>query len=525
MNYIDWLIIAVYGAGLIGISIYLSKNQEDTNDYFLGGRSFSWWPVGLSSMATQLGSISFISAPAFVGFREGGGMIWLTYEFAVPLAMILLITVIFPPLYKSGITSIYEYLEQRFGYGTRALLSLVFQFSRAFAAGITIYAVGLVLNAAFGIPLWINIVVTGVGAVIYDFLGGIKAVIISDVIQMGILFVGIFICAGYAIDLMGGWHIFVENVDTNRLNILEFSNFGIGDGREFGVLPMIMGGFFLYTSYYGCDQSQAQRMLTARDMGQVRKALMFNGMFRFPLVMLYSVMGLIIGTFALTNPEFLNSIPADNPDYMVPVFIVQYLPNGLIGLLVIAILAAAMSSLDSALNSLSAVTLEDFILRGKKESIDKKIQLKYSKLVTLGWGIVCITLAFLAGSIAQTVIEAINKIGSLFYGPIIVTFLMAILTKRTTGTAINIGIISGVFVNMVLWLFFSDQVFWFWWNVTGAAVTFIVADVVSRLTVAGRTSDKIIEIETFEFRIGESVVLIGYFLLIILICASLTFWL
>lgn len=524
MNYLDWIIVAVYGAGLIAISYYLSKSQENTDDYFLGGRSFTWWPIGLSSMATQLGAISFISAPAFVGFREGGGMIWLTYEFAVPLAMILLLTVIFPPLYKSGITSIYQYLEKRFGYGTRALLSLVFQFSRAFATGITIYAVGIVLNAVFGIPLWINIVVTGIGAVIYDYLGGIKAVIISDVIQMGILFIGIFVCTGFAINLIGGWDVFVEQLDPARLHVLEFDNFGIGDGREFGFLPMVFGGFFLYASYYGCDQSQAQRMLTAKNMGQVRKALIFNGLFRFPLVMLYAIMGLIIGTFAMMTPEFHSSIPADNPDYLVPVFIVEYLPNGLIGLLVIAILAAAMSSLDSALNSLSAVTLEDFIMRDRKGKLKKETELFYSKMVTLGWGVVCILLAFLAGNIAQTVIEAINKIGSLFYGPIIVTFLLAALTRRTTGTGMNLGILAGVLANTVLWVFFSDQVFWFWWNVTGAAVTYIVTVAVSRFS-SKETSKKIIELDAIEFRSGESLMLLGYFVLIVIISATLTFWL
>lgn len=199
-------------------------------------------------MATQLGAVSFISAPAFVGFREGGGLQWLTYEFAVPLAMIFLITVIFPPLYRSGFVSIYEYLEKRFGSSTRLILSSVFQFSRAFAAGITVYAIVIILTAVFEILLWINIIVVGVIALIYDYLRGMKAVVMSDVIQMAILSVGIFICGWYGLDLINGWSVFVKNIEPSQLNVIDFTNTGVGSNEEFGFWPMIIGGFFLYAS-------------------------------------------------------------------------------------------------------------------------------------------------------------------------------------------------------------------------------------------------------------------------------------
>lgn len=520
MNTWDWLIIGMYIVTLLGISYYLSKGQETTDDYYLGGRTFKWWQVGLSTMATQLGAVSFISAPAFVGMREGGGMQWLTYEFAVPLAMIFLIMVIFPPLYKSGIVSIYEYLERRFGSSTRLILSSVFQFSRAFAAGITVFAVAIILSAVFGIPLWINIIIAGVIALVYDYMGGMKAVVISDVIQMGILGIGILVCGWYAWDLLGGWQPLVDNLDPGRLRVIDFSNFGIGSDEEFGFLPMVFGGFFLYASYYGCDQSQAQRMLSAENMGQVRKALIFNGTVRFPLVLLYCIMGLMIGTFATVSPGFGSEIPADQPDYMVPIFIIKYLPNGIIGLLIVAIFSAAMSSLDSALNSLSAATVEDFIMRTKTEELTHKEQMWYSKSTTLFWGVVCVILAFVAGSIADTVIEAINKIGSLFYGPIIATFVLALLTKRTRTTGMNLGIIAGVLFNFVLWVFFSNQVFWFWWNFTGFAVTAAVAYGYSITTEKG-TVEKLIEPEEITFHRKESLMLGLYFILIVGFSASL----
>lgn len=526
MNYLDWVVITVYAVGLVWLSYNLSKGQTDARDYYLGGNSFKWWQVGLSTMATQLGAVSFISAPAFVGLREGGGLQWLTYEFAVPLAMILLIVVIFPPLYKSGVISIYSYLERRYNATTRKLLSGVFQFSRAFAAGITVYAVAIVLESVFQIPLWVNIVITGVIAIIYDYMGGIKAVIVSDVIQMGILFLGFLFCCYYALDLLGGWENFTANLDQDRLTAVDFSNLGIGSGSEFGFWPMVLGGFFLYASYYGCDQSQAQRILSSMNMKDVRKALLFNGFCRFPTVLLYCIMGLLIGTLVMTTPSFSSQIPEGQSDYMVPVFIVEYLPNGLIGLLVAAIMAAAMSSLDSALNSLSAATVQDFILPGKDKSemTDAK-QLSLSKKYTLIWGVICVILAFAAGNIAPTIIEAINKIGSLFYGPIIATFLLAMLTSRVTGKAINIGIVAGVLFNFMLWIFFEDVVFWFWWNATGFVVTTTVALI---LTAAGkdqRETDSIVDPDHIESRWKETTIMGAYFVFIVLVSMYMGFFL
>ena len=157
MNTLDYIIVIVYALAFLGLG-YLFKKQKNKNDYFLGGKSFGWFPLSLSTMATQLSAISFISAPAFVGMREGGGMQWLSYEFAVPLAMIFLMMVLMPPLYKSGIVSVYEYLEQRFDSSSRLLLSIVFQISRAFATGVMVYAVALILTSVLDIPFWQTII-------------------------------------------------------------------------------------------------------------------------------------------------------------------------------------------------------------------------------------------------------------------------------------------------------------------------------------------------------------------------------
>ncbi len=438
--------------------------------------------------------------------------------------MIFLAVILIPPLYKAGIVSIYSYLEDRFSGSTRVLISAVFQFSRAFATGIMIYTVALVLSAVMNIPFWQTILLSGIVTMVYSFQGGMKAVVWGDVIQMIILVIGILVCCGYGLYLLGGWDSFVQNVDHNRLNAVDF-NWGTSEGEEFGFWPMVVGGFFLYISYYGCDQSQAQRSLSGKSLKEVRRALLFNGLFRYPVTLAYCMMGLIIGTFAFSTPEFMELIPEGKPDYMIPIFIINYLPHGIIGLLLVAILAAAMSSLSSAINSLSAATVEDFIVRAKGDLSDEQ-NLFYSKMMTIVWGVICIILAFSAGNIANTVIEAINKVGSAFYGPIVATFILAILTKRTHTLGVNIGLVLGVVVNIIIWQS-GIPIFWIWWNFIGAVITLSVGYGLSLLIPASKKEkEKVIVLDTSEqsFFKRENYLLVAYFGFIIWFSMSLAEW-
>lgn len=456
----------------------LFKDSQTGKEYFLGGNSFGWFPLSISTAATQLSAISFISAPAFVGLKENGGMKWLTFEFAVPLAMLFLMIFLVPPLFKMGIVSVYEYLERRYSRSTRILLSLVFQISRAFATSVMVYTVALILTSVMDIPMWSTILIIGVVTLIYSYQGGMKAVVYGDVIQMGILFLGIILCLIFGLNQLGGWSTFMESVDPQRLQVIDFSATGFEGGNDFGFWPMLIGGFFLYASYYGTDQSQVQRLFSAKDISTVRKALLCNGLMRFPITLIYCIMGLVVGTLVVKNPSFREMIPQEKPDLMIPIFIREYLPHGVIGILLVAIFSAAMSSLSSAINSLSAASVEDIF--NKNKTLKDEDYIKYSKYAALFWGVICIVLAFFTGDIAKTVIEAINKIGSVFYGPILATFLAAIAFKQTNYIGANIGIILGVGVNVYLWQF-HPEIFWFWWNAIGAGVTLISSLVISSI--------------------------------------------
>ncbi|NNL09136.1 MAG: sodium/solute symporter [Croceitalea sp.] len=532
MNYLDYIIIVVYLIAFLGIG-YFFKENKTSGDYFLGGRSMGWLPLSLSTMATQLSAISFISAPAFVGLKPGGGLQWLTYEFGVPLAMAFLLIAVIPTLYKSGIVSVYEYLEKRFDASSRLLISFVFQISRAVATGVMVYTMALILQATVGIDFWISVLIIGVITLIYSFQGGMKAVIWGDVIQMIILFMGIIICLIYGISELGGFDNFMTHVDKDRLTAVDFGKLGINnaDGNdEFGFWPMVIGGFFLYASYYGSDQTQSQRLLSAKGMPTIKKLLLANGLFRFPLTLTYCIMGLVLGTLILQDASFqemmdttylanIDSLEGKKADLMVPVFIIKYLPNGIIGILIVAIMSAAMSSLSSTVNSLSAVTMEDFVKRFRPNMSNSKYVMN-SRFLSLFWGLVCLFFAFFAGNIEGTVIEVINKISSVFYGPILAAFILAILTKKTHAIGANIGIVVGVLFNIYLWLS-VPEIFWFWWNAIGCIITIVVAMVFSFLIK--RKVNEGLEVVYYSGK-KEVIILASFFAIIVLLSISMPYF-
>jgi len=538
MNWLDYSIVIIYIVFFLGMGFFF-KDNKDSKDYFLGGKSMGWFPLSLSTMATQLSAISFISAPAFVGLKLNGGMKWLSFEFAVPLAMIFIMVVIIPPLFRSGVVSIYEFVEKRFSASTRLVLSIVFQLSRALATGVMVYTIAIILQAVLDIDFVYTILIISVITIIYSWQGGMKAVVWGDAIQMIILFVGLIICVYFGWSLLQDHGGLAEGFNPERLKVIDF-NLGIGEGNEYGFLPMVLGGFFLYASYYGCDQTQAQRLLSAKSEKTIRQLLLANGLLRFPVVLIYCLMGLVIGGLVTLTPDFLQEISDTTQKYfpeefatngikadlMIPVFIMKYLPHGLIGILLVGILSAAMSSLSSTVNSLSAVTVEDFFNRGKIKLTDKKYMI-ISKASVVFWGLVCIASAFLFGGSKSAVIEIINAIGSVFYGPVLVTFFLAFFSKKVNHIGMNAGIILAVLINLIFSktiqeIFHIDlgiHIFWIWLNFTGVIISLVVAYVVSALTKnveVKKISNFNMAIKKKDFMIKEVYILLAFFAVIVL---------
>ena len=481
---LDWLVIGGYLCAILGLALWLARSQHNRIDYFVAGRRIGAWPVALSVMATQCSTNSILGAPAFVAFAAGGGLVWLQYELAVPLAMIVLMLFILPRFRSLQLLSIYGFLEQRFDTRTRRVLSGLFLFVRAFATAVTVYGVALVIDLITGLGFVTSVLLLGAFTVLYDCMGGIRGVIYSDVIQLLILTAVLVLVLYTLVVDAGGAAALLDSFQPERRRALDFGGLGITDGQTFGFWPMLLGGLFLYVSYYGCDQSQVQRMLCTENARETNRALFINGLLRFPLVALYCAVGVGIGVYALNNPGFLGQLPATETgpevNLAVPVYMMSSLPAGVVGLGLVALFAAAMSSLDSVINSLSASTMEDFIRPLRKNEWPEHQDIWWSRAVTAGWGGITVGMSFFVGDIAPTVLEAINKIGSLANGPVLAVFVLGFYSRSISGTGAITGLLLGMLCNGLCWLYLPD-LSWLWWNPIGFAVAVIAASACQRL--------------------------------------------
>ncbi|MEM8895453.1 MAG: sodium/solute symporter [Bacteroidota bacterium] len=496
---LDWIIIGLYLLSMILLSVYLSRGQKNQKDYYLGGNSFGAFPTAMSIMASQCSTNSILGAPAFVAFAVGGGMVWLQYELAVPVAMVFLMIFVLPVFKKKGVISIYQYLGDRFGASTRIALSVLFQLLRAFATGVIIYGVSHVIAFCTGISFFWSVIVLGIITIVYDTIGGMKAVILSDVIQMIILYASILFVIFISIDLLGGFSSMIEKIAPERLQAVDFDNFGV-NGNDFAFWPMFFGGVFLYIAYYGFDQTQVQRQLSTRDTPATLNSLYLNGLLRFPLVLTYLFLGICLGAYTVINPEFYSSLPDNESggkiiDLALPVFVESQFAPGFVGLFFVGLFSAAMSSLDSTINSLSATTMQDIIKDGMKLDVTEKQELWISKGLTVFWGTTCMIFAFYVGGISDSIIVSINKISSLANGPILGVFLLGLFTKRTNNLGALAGLIAGFLFNLMLWVYFPN-ISWLWWNLTGFIVTFFVG--VTTSSIAGAVTSPNIDQLTYN---------------------------
>ncbi len=460
MTAVDTGIIAVYLLALLLLSARWGRGHRSVVDYYVGGRRLGATALGISMLATQSSTISFVSIPAFVALRPGGGIGWLVYELAVPLAMLLAGWALVPTLRRRELISIYEFAEQRYGVTTRRALSLVFLLSRGLATGVAVYATALVLETCLGVSPVLAIVLVVALTVVYDMLGGMTAVVYSDVLQMLVLTGGLGACIVFASAEAGGLLAAWEAFPNARRGGFDAA---LGMGGEALPLPaFFLGGLFLYLSYYGVDQSQSQRLLAARDERGSRRALLLNGLLRFPLTLGYLALGVCAIGLA---PGLIGTGSADT---LVPELIRQVLPTGLRGLVFAALLAAGMSSLDSALNALSAVTHRDILGDWLRRPMARPLLI--SRLTTLAWGVFVGAFALLVEHISPTAIEAINKVGSAFYGPVLAIFLLALRGARCTEPRAIAALASGVGTNLACWVLLP-QLHWMWWNALGWGIT------------------------------------------------------
>ncbi len=470
MSLLDWFVVSAYLLGMLILAAVVGIQQSSRKDYYLGGGRLPAWSLATSTIATQCSTNSLLGAPAFVGFVAGGGMIWLQYELAVPLAMLVLMY-LFLPMRQGSFISVYEFLEQRLGSSARLLASSCFQLFRGVATGVTVYGVALVITLLIDVSYTQAVLILMAVTIAYDVLGGMRAVVISDVIQIVLIVGAVVASLVLLISSVGDFGLLFEQ----RTSALDFS-WGLNHSGNYGFWPMLIGGLFLYVAYYGCDQSQAQRVLAAASPDDTRRVLLLNGLLRFPLVLLYCLLGLALAAYA-TQQDFVSLLPLQengqrNFNLAYPVYVLSTFPPGLVGLVMVGIFAAAMSSIDSALNSLSAATIEDYVQRTGDRS--ERSLFIASKLATLGWGLFAVVFSYQVENIAPTVLEAINKIGSMANGPLLALFTLALVFPGVGERRTVLGFVVGLIANGILWQFASG-ISWLWWNVSGFVVAVVVA--------------------------------------------------
>jgi SSS family transporter len=467
---IDAAIVVGSLVGIVLLGAWLASRQRVTGDYYLGGRRLPAWALGISLAANQVSAISLVGAPAFVALREGGGLRWLQYELAVPIAMAVLATWGVPLLRRATGANVYAAVEGRLGAGARRTLAGLFLIGRGAGAGVILYASALVVAAVTGWSLIASLAVVGGVAVAYTTLGGLVADVVTDVVQFGLLWGGTVVASVFLALHLVAEHALLRGVATARLEPLDFAHHGLGDGSTFSFWPMLIGGFFLYLAYYGCDQTQAQRILAARSPDEARRALAVAAFARFPLVCTYCVFGVLLAELVAAEPQFAARLAGKAPDALVPEFLAFAVPVGVRGLAVAGILAAALSSIDSALNSLSAVTLEELVPAGRTRALTG------ARLITVAWGLATIGAGLAFSRAGETTIELVNRVGSAIYGPTLGVFALAWFSRRATGISAMAGAAAGVSANLACaWLL--PGVSWLWWNVIGFAVCFAVGSV------------------------------------------------
>ncbi len=475
LNKLDFAIIALYLTGITLFGLRFRKKQRTLRDYFLAGRDIPWWAIALSIVAAETSTLTIISIP---GLAYDTNLTFLQVIFGYLIGRIVISFVLLPHYFRGDLYTAYELIERRFGRGLRSLTAGLFLLTRAAAEGVRVYAVSIVVSIALGTGQVASIAIITALTLIYTFEGGLAAVIWTDVVQTIIYIGGTLVGLVTILHLVpGGWTAIHDAAAAAG----KFRTF---DFRPDLVVPYtfwagLIGGTFFTTASHGTDQLIVQRLLAARGQKQSATALISSGvaiLFQFALFLTVGVM--LWAYYRVPSATF------GRADRIYPSFIVTRMPHGISGLLIAAILAAAMSNLSAALNSLSSSAIMDFYARLRPQT-DEKRKMLFSRIATLFWAFVLFGLAVIALHKAGRVVEVGLQIASVAYGALLGAFLLGVLTKKANQTGAMLGMLCGFSIDLYLWL--GTKVPWTWWVVIGASVTFGIGLLVSELVPAKKT--------------------------------------
>lgn len=559
MSLLDWAIVAAYLGYVLWTGIEMSRQSATSEAYFLAGRSLPWWAVGLSVMATQMSAITLIGT---TGQAYSDGMRFIQFYFGLPFAMIILCATAVPFFYRAKVFTAYEYLERRFDARTRTLTSFFFLVSRGLGVGVIIAAPAVVLSLVLGWDEVATIFVIGLSTTAYTMLGGVQAVAWADVKQMAIIFVGL---AGCITAILAGLPNGVGFGDGLHLagasGMLETIDLSFDLKERYTIWSGLFAALFLFLSYFGCDQSQVQRYLSARSVEEGQRSLLMSAFLKIPLQFLILLIGVLVFVFYQFQPapmifnevdaaraaaqsptayqrlesefrsvdaerrtaarsfiegretdsgeslredylaaneayrakrreatEFVREANGDrnftDVNYVFPTFVIDNLPAGLVGLLIAAILAAAMSSVAAELNALSTASSIDFFQRHFRPDGGERELVRFGRLATAAWGLFACVVATFATNLGS-LIEVVNTFGSFFYGSLLGVFVLAFAVPRARPAGAFYGLLFGI---VAVWIASTQtNVAFLWFNVVGCLVTVAAGTLISLLSWGDET--------------------------------------
>ena len=530
----DWIVLGLTLVCILSYGLYKSRTTKNLDGYFLSNRELPWYMVLLSLMGTQASAITYLSGP---GQAYTDGMRFIQAYFGLPLAMVVICITFVPIFHRLRVYTAYEFLEKRFGTATSTFTSFLFLLQRGVSTGISVAAPSIILSSLLGWDMWWTNIVMGGLLIVYTVAGGAKAVAHTQTLQFIIIFAGMFLAGYMVVSLLpegvGFFDALKVSGQAGKLNVItsgvDEKGFNLTD--KFNIWSGLIGGFFLQLSYFGTDQSQVGRYLTAKSTTQSRLGLLMNGLIKVPMQFFIFLIGAMIFTFYQYNqaPLFFNQSQVEkakkteyaaqidqiekrydsvntlkknylvssgnalgqtselanlqkqsdslrssfkeilkkpevngasnDTNYIFLRFVVDYLPKGLVGLLIAVIFLAAWGSIAAALNSLASSTMVDFHKRFSTKEVIHRQEYNYSRFYTFLWGVFCIIVAQFATSIGNSLIEAVNVLGSLFYGVILGIFLVAFYLKYITGRVVFISalIVQVYIIISFLWPWITTQ--------------------------------------------------------------------
>lgn len=462
---LDLGVLLAYLGGVTAWGAWLGRGQKGGTDYFLGSRSLPWLAVMLSVVATETSTLTFLSVP---GVAYTGSLVFLQLTFGYLLGRIAVSVLLLPAYYAGALTTAYQLLERRFGLGVRRFTSAIFMLTRLLADSVRLFATAIPLAIITGWPYPVSIAVIGILSLVYTYLGGIKAVVWIDAVQMGLYLLGA-LAAVVAIQglVPGGWpSVFERAADAGKLDVIDLS-FDLG--ITYTLWAGIFGGAVFTMASHGTDQLIVQRLLTCRDLRASQKALVGSGVVVIAQFALFLMVGLGLWAF-YEGRTFATS------DEIFARFIVEELPPGVTGLLIAGVFAAAMSSLSSSINSLASATAYDYWAPFVGARDDEARILRAGKAFTLVWAVLLIAGAILFIPLSQgtAAVEVALGIASLVYGGLLGAFMLGVFTKRPGQGAAICGIATGIGVVTLL----RDQMAWPWYVLVGATITFVVGSAI-----------------------------------------------